>query len=172
MKIKRVFVMLAAALMLSGLCSGVIAQAEKSSRTTEVQVYFPKEGDSQDTTNNPWNLQPVARRVPAAAPLRPAIEALLKGPTRQEEQQGFGALDAKGIYIIKVAVKGGTAYASFAHSKKWPGWSGDLSPFSFGDAVERTMKQFPHVRSTVVCVDGVVNFGDESGGPDKPCPRV
>ena len=171
MKNKRVLVVLAAALMLGGLCSGVSAQAEKSSRTTDVQVYFPKEGDSADVTNNPWNLQPVTRRVPAAAPLRPAVEALLKGPTRQEQQQGFGALDAKGLYVVKVAVKNGTAYASFAHRKSWPGWSGDLSPFSFGDAVVRTMKQFPHVRSTVVCVDGVTNFGDESGGPDKPCPK-
>ena len=170
MKIKRVLVMFAAALLLGGLCSGVSAQPEKSSRTAAVQIYFPMEGDSQDTTNNPWNLQPVARKVLAAAPLRPAIEALLKGPTAAEEQQGFGALDVNGIYIVKVAVKAGTAYASFAH-RKGTGWSGDLSPFSFGDAVERTMKQFPHVRQTVVCVDGAVNFGDESGGPVKRCPK-
>ena len=171
MKMKRVLTALAAVLLVSGLCAGVSAQGRGSARTTEVQVYFPMEGDAPDSTKNPWNLQPVARRVPAAAPLRPAIEALLKGPTRQEQQKGFGPLDAKGIYIVKLAVKGGTAYASFAHRKSWPGWSGDLSPFSFGDAVERTMKQFPHVRSTVVCVDGLVNFGDESGGPDKPCPK-
>ena len=170
MRITRVFVMLAAALVLSGLCSGVSAQPGKSSRTMEAQVYFPKEGDSQDTTNTPWNLQPVARKAPAAAPLRPVIQALLKGPTRQEERQGFGALDVSGIYIVKVAVKSGTAYASFAH-RKGTGWSGDLSPFSFGDAVERTMKQFPHVRDAVVCVDGAVNFGDESGGPVKRCPK-
>jgi hypothetical protein len=170
MKLKRVFVLLAAALVLGGLCSGVSAQPGKSSRTMEVQVYFPKDGDSADTTNNPWNLQPVARKVPAAAPLRPAIEALLKGPARQEEQQGFGALDVNGIYLVKVAVKSGTAYASFVH-RKGTGWSGDLSPFSFGDAVKWTMKQFPHVRDAVVCVDGAVNFGDESGGPVERCPK-
>ncbi len=169
MRTKRVLVVLAAALMLGGLCFDARAQADKSSRNTEVQVYFPKEGDSADA-NNPWNLQPVARRVPAAAPLRPAIEALLAGPTPQEEQQGFGRLDVKGIYVVKVAVRDGTAYASFAH-RKGTGWAGDLSPFSFGDAVERTMKQFPHVRRAVVCVDGVVNFGDESGGPVLRCPK-
>ena len=166
MKTRRVLVMLTAALLLSGLCFGVSAQGRRS----EVQVYFPKEGDSADQTNNPWNLQPVSRGVPASAPLRPAVEALLKGPTAAEQQQGFGALDTNGIYIIKVAVKAGTAYASFAH-RKGTGWAGDLSPFSFGDAVERTMKQFPHVRRTVVCVDGAVNFGDESGGPVKRCPK-
>lgn len=171
MKTKRVLVVLAAALMLCGLCPGAGAQADKSARTAEVQVYFPKEGDSADVNNNPWNLQPVARRVPAAAPLRPAIEALLAGPTPQEERQGFGGLDVRGLYVVKVAVKGGTAYANFAHRRDWAGWSGDLSPFSFGDAVERTMKQFPHVRRAVVCVDGVVNFGDESGGPVKRCPK-
>jgi hypothetical protein len=167
MKTKRVLVLLAATLLLGGLC---FAQVDKSARTTTVQVYFPKEGDAADSNNNPWNLQAVARAVPAAAPLRPAIEALLAGPTPQEQQQGFGALDVSGIYIVKVAVRNGTAYASFAH-RKGTGWSGDLSPFSFGDAVERTMKQFPHVRRTVVCVDGAVNFGDESGGPVKRCPK-
>lgn len=167
MKTRRVLVMLAAALMLCGLC---FAQVDKAARTTEVQVYFPKEGDSADMKNNPWNLQPVARTVPAAAPLRPAIEALLAGPTAEEKQQGFGELDVNGIYVVKVAVKSGTAYASFAH-RKGTGWSGDLSPFSFGDAVEQTMKQFPHVRRAVVCVDGAVNFGDESGGPVKRCPK-
>ena len=162
--------MLAAALMLGGLCFGVGAQADKFSRTTEVQVYFLKEGDSADPDKNPWNLQPVARRVPAGAPLRPTIEALLKGPTAQEQGQGLGALDVNGIYIVKVAVKGGTAYASFAH-RKGTSWLGDLTPATFGDAVERTMKQFPNVRRTVVCVDGAVNFGDESGGPVKRCPK-
>jgi hypothetical protein len=170
MRTKRVLVVLAAALMLGGLSLGARAQADKSSRTAEAQVYFPMEGDSADASNNPWNLQPVTRRVPAAAPLRPAIEALLAGPTPQEKQQGFGGLDVRGIYVVKVAVRNGTAYASFAH-RKGTGWAGDLSPFSFGDAVERTMKQFPHVRRTVVCVDGAVNFGDESGGPVLRCPK-
>lgn len=167
MKTKRVLVLLIAAMMMSGLC---FAQADKSARGVEVQVYFPKEGDAADSNSNPWNLQPVARTVSAAAPLRPAIEALLAGPTDAEKQQGFGALDVDGIYVVKVAVKNGTAYASFAH-RKGTGWSGDLSPFSFGDAVERTMKQFPHVRRAIVCVDGAVNFGDESGGPIKRCPK-
>ncbi|HKQ50813.1 MAG TPA: GerMN domain-containing protein [Pyrinomonadaceae bacterium] len=170
MRINRVLILPAAALMLSGLCVCVRAQEAKSARTIEVQVYFPKEGDSADMNNNPWNLQPVARRVPAAAPLRPAIEALLKGPTAQEREQGFGVLDTNGLQIVKVAVKSGTAYVSFAH-RKGTAWLGDLSPFTFGDAVTRTMKQFPHVRNTVVCADGVTNFGDESGGPDKPCPK-
>jgi hypothetical protein len=170
MRINRVLVLLAAALLSSGLCVGVRAQGAKSTRTIKAQVYFPKEGDSADMKNNPWNLQPVSRPVPAAAPLRPTIEALLKGPTPQEKAQGFGVLDTNGLYIVKVAVKSGTAYVSFAH-RKGTAWLGDLSPFTFADAVARTMKQFPHVRRTVICADGITNFGDESGDPDKPCPK-
>ena len=170
MKTKRVLIMLTAALMLSGLCLDVSAQRGKSPRTTEVQVYFPKEGDPPDINQNPWNLQPVARRVPAAAPLRPTIEALLKGPTPQERRQGFDVLDVKGLSIVKVAVKNGTAYVSFVH-RKGTSWLGDLSPYTFSDAVARTMLQFPHVRKTVICADGILNFGDESGDPDKPCPK-
>jgi hypothetical protein len=170
--IKRIPVLLIVTLILTAglLTFSAEAQTSRPSRTKQVRVYFPKEGDSADPQNNPGNLQPVMRSVNAIAPLRPAIEALLAGPTSAEEREGFTALDVNGLSIVKVVVRQGTAYASFAH-RRGMGWAGDLSPLYFGDAVERTLKQFPTVRRTVVCVDGVVNFGDESGGPVKKCPK-
>ncbi|HKR00360.1 MAG TPA: GerMN domain-containing protein [Pyrinomonadaceae bacterium] len=172
MKMSRVLALLISALVLATCLpnGSAFAQGYRFPRTRQVKVYFPKDGDSPDPQNNPSNLQPVTRLVNLAAPLRPAVEALLAGPTRAEERQGFMALDVSGLRIVKVAVNRGTAYASFAH-RRGTGWAGDLSPFTFGDAVELTLKQFPNVRRTVVCVDGVTNFGDESGGPAKKCPR-
>src|SRR5689334_20754354 len=170
MKLKRPLALFAALLTLTLCGSAPDVAAQKSSRKKQVSIYLPKNGDSPDPQKNPSNLQPVQRNVATSAPLRPTIEALLKGPTAGEEGQGFSGLDVNGIYIIKVAIRGKTAYASFGH-RKGSGWSGDLSPFTFGDAVERTMKQFPGVSKTVVCVDGVTNFGDESGGPAKRCPK-
>jgi hypothetical protein len=103
--------------------------------------------------------------------MRPALEALLAGPTPQEKRQGFQEHDVRGMYLVKVAVKDSTAYASFAHRKDWAGWSGDLSPAAFRDGVERTLRQFPNVRRTVICVDGIENFYDESGDAEKKCPQ-
>jgi hypothetical protein len=171
MKLNRPLALFAALLILALCGSALDATAQTSSRTKQVNIYLPKDGDSADPQNNPSNLQPVKRKVNAATPLRPAVEALLKGPTAAERRQGFGELDVRNIYLIKAAIKGKTAYASFAHRKGWAGWSGDLSPLTFSDAVERTLKQFPNVTRAVVCSEGIVNFGDESGGPEKKCPK-
>ena len=145
-------------------------QKSKPSRSKQVRLFFPKEGDSADPKNNPSNLQAVERSVNASAPLRPTVEALLAGPTAQEERQGYSGLDTSGLSIVKVAIRNGTAYASFIH-RRGAGWAGDLSPLTFRDAVERTVRQFPGVRRAVICVDGVLNFGDESGGPVRKCPK-
>jgi hypothetical protein len=173
MSSNRTYLVLAFALIF--IAGGFAFKAEaqtkqQASRKKQVSIFLPKEGDAAGPGSNPSNLQPVMREVNAAAPLRPTIEALLAGPTRKETRLGFGGHDVRGMYIVKVAVKNGTAYAGFVH-RNWAGWSGDLSPLAFGDGVERTLKQFPGVRWTVVCVDGVVNFADESGGPEKKCPN-
>ncbi|HEX8922982.1 MAG TPA: hypothetical protein VF766_16020 [Pyrinomonadaceae bacterium] len=167
----RAHLIVALILLIVGLAFQAEARKHPLSQKKQVRVYLPKDGDSANPSSNPFNLQPVTRSVNPAAPLRPALEALLAGPTAQEKRQGFQGHDVGGIYIVKVAVKDATAYASFAHRKTWAGWSGDLSPAAFRDGVERTLKQFPNVSRTVVCVDGIENFYDESGGPEKKCPR-
>src|SRR5947209_10078170 len=131
MKINRIPVMLYALLILTacGVSFNANAQGQQTSHTKEVKLYFPKNGNFADPKNNPSNLQPVARNVNAAAPLRPTIEALLKGPTAAEQQQGFSALNVNGLCIVRLTVANGIAHVSFAHSKG-TGWAGDLSPLS------------------------------------------
>ncbi|HLM54483.1 MAG TPA: GerMN domain-containing protein [Pyrinomonadaceae bacterium] len=147
------------------------AQSGRSARVREVKVYFPKDGESSDMNRNPLNLQPVGRKVRAASPVRPTIEALLKGPTEAEERQGFHALDAQNMYITRLTVRGGTAHASFSR-RGGPQWAGDLAPETFRQSVTRTLRQFPGVRRTIVCVDGLLNFGGAGEEvPDRKCPR-
>jgi hypothetical protein len=162
--------------LLSLLAGGLALQVEArwknlSRQRKQVRVYLPKEGDASNVSSNPFNLHPVMRSVNRSAPMRPALLALLAGPTQQEMRQGFQGHDVRGLYLVKAAVKdGGTAYASFAHRKTWAGWSGDLSPAAFRSGVERTLLQFTGVRRTVICVDGTENFYDESGAAEKKCP--
>lgn len=174
MQMNRTLVGLTVALMLlaGGLTFNTEARKSQTSRKKQVRVYLPKEGDAADVSNNHFNLHPVIRSVNPRAPLRQALEALLAGPTPREKRQGFQEHDVTGLYLVKVAIKdAGTAYASFAHRKDWLGWSGDLSAAAFRDGVERTLKQFPNVRRTVVCVDGTENFHDESTDIEKKCPK-
>ena len=138
--------------------SAVVGQTARRGQEREVKVYFPKDGESSDLNRNPLNLQPVGRKVAAASPVRGAVEALLNGPTEAEEREGFHALDAQNMYITRLTVRGGTAHASFRR-RGGPQWAGDLAPETFRQSVSRTLRQFPGVRRTIVCVDGLLNFG-------------
>jgi Sporulation and spore germination len=137
-------------------------------KTMPAKIYFRKSGSSNDP-KNPYNLDVATRQVPAHAPLRSALEALTAEPTAAEEAEGFMS-STFGIKLVSVRVRNGIAYTRFTMP---PGaaFPGDGAPFLFIDAVEKTAKQFSTVKKVFVCLDGMLNFGDESGEPTKPCPR-
>lgn len=124
----------------------------------EVKVYFYHDpGEHID-------LAPVTRSVSANAPARPAIEALLKGPTAEERRRGFGPLaSASEFRIGSLSIRGGTARINFVSKRSWAGWPGDVAPIRFKTAVELTLKQFPSVRRVIVSLNGDEKFYDESG---------
>ena len=152
-KIAVVVVMFASA----AVSVSAVPQA-KVARLTEVKVYFYHEpGEFID-------LAPVTRSVNALAPARPAIEALLKGPTAAERRRGFGLLaSAREFRIGSLKISNGTARINFVSNRRWAGWPGDLAPVRFKTAVELTLKQFPTVRRVVVSLNGDEKFYDERG---------
>jgi hypothetical protein len=165
----RTIRLLALMALASTLCVVGLRYQTAKAQVQQVKLYFPHQGDSADSKHNPSNLQPVTRKINAAAPLRPAMEALLNGPSSDEKQQGFYSLSTDGLSIVRVSLVNGAALVSFVH-RKGTVWPGDLAPLTFQDAVERTLKQFPRVRRTIICVDGYLDFGDESDkGPHKRC---
>jgi len=125
----------------------------QASRQKLVKVYFYHEkGEYID-------LKSARRAVSAASPARAALEALLAGPTPQEERGGYVALaSANEFGIGSLRISGGTARVNFVSSRTWAGWPGDLAPIRFKTAVELTLKQFPNVRRVVVSLDGNPNF--------------
>jgi spore germination protein GerM len=135
----------------------IVAQAKVAARK-EVKVYFYHDpGEHID-------LAPVTRSVNAVAPARPAIEALLKGPTAAERRRGFDSLaSASDFRIGSLKISGGTARINFVSSRRWRGWPGDLAPVRFKTAVELTLKQFPSVRRVIVSLNGDAKFHDERG---------
>lgn len=60
----------------------------------EVKVYFYHDPSEY------IDLAPVTRSVNATAPARPAIEALLKGPTATEKRRGFDSLASASDFRI------------------------------------------------------------------------
>ncbi|HEX8143306.1 MAG TPA: GerMN domain-containing protein [Pyrinomonadaceae bacterium] len=156
MKTERIVLVWAILLVASVGMAGVArAQRRGPSGQRQVRVYFPRDGNPHP--RDPFNLQFVVRAVAAAAPARPALEALLAGPTAAEQQRRLRALDARGLAIGTLLIKEGTARVDFV-SSGGKRWAGDLSPAEFRRAVERTLKQFSTVRNVIVSVDGRTDF--------------
>lgn len=122
----------------------------------EVKVYFYHDpGEYID-------LAPVKRSVNASAPARPAIEALLKGPTAAESRKGFQSLaSARDFRIGSLKISNGTARINFISTRRWAGWAGDLAPIRFKTAIELTLKQFPSVQRVIVSLNGDEKFSEE-----------
>lgn len=158
---KPVFSLAAIVGILVVLCAAVPVSAVpqgKSAARKEVKIYFYHDpGEHID-------LAPVTRSVNATAPARPAIEALLKGPTAAERRRGFAPLaGANEFGIGSLKISDGTVRINFVASRTWAGWPGDLAPVRFKKAVELTLKQFPSVRRVIVSLDGNEKFADERG---------
>lgn len=154
---KTVINVAAIVILLAFASMSALAQT-KVTALKEVKVYFYHDpGEYID-------LAPVTRSVNAAAPARPAIEALLKGPTAAERRRGFESLaSAGGFRIGSLKISGGAARINFVSTRRWAGWPGDLAPVRFKTAVELTLKQFPSIRRVIVSLNGDEKFWDERG---------
>lgn len=130
-------------------------QAKVAARKA-VKVYFYHDpGEYID-------LASVKRSVNASAPARPAIEALLKGPTAAESRKGFQSLaSARDFRIGSLKISNGTAQINFISTRRWAGWAGDLAPIRFKTAIELTLKQFPSVQRVIVSLNGDEKFSEE-----------
>lgn len=147
---------IALVLAFSAPCFLSYAEPQRTaSARRQVRVYFPRDGNPHP--RDPFNLQFVVREVAAAAPARPTLEALLAGPTAEEQRRRLRALDAGGLSIGTLTIRDGAARVDFI-SKGNKRWAGDLSPAEFRRAVERTLKQFSTVREVTVSVNGKTDF--------------
>ena len=140
-----------------GVGSASATPQRKPPTRKEVKVYFYHDpGEYID-------ISPVKRMVSAKAPARAAIDALLQGPTAQEQKQGFESLASSSEFRVgSLIIKDGTAKIDFVSRRSWHGWAGDLAPIRFKKAVELILKQFPSVENVIVSLDGNEKFADEN----------
>lgn len=128
-----------------------------------VNVYLQVMDDAPPFVGgNALNLFPVSRQVNAAAPARPALEALLAGPTAEESSHGVIELSVNQLHIGSLTINHATktATVNFVGSPSWPG---DLAPGRFRKAVEKTLLQFETVDTVHVSVNGDPDFDSGEG---------
>ncbi len=176
MKTMRVILTIITALALLGEITGAVPQRPRSD-TRQVRVYFYSENEIHSKTTsdsrqaaveNLLALVPVRRKVSGVTPARGAIEALIAGPTDEEKGRGLRSPHTHDLSIKTLAIDDGTARISLVSKcADCPRWPGDLAPWRFREAIERTLKQFPTVRRVVICLDGIENF--DSGDEIKKC---
>ncbi|MDM7921836.1 MAG: GerMN domain-containing protein [Pyrinomonadaceae bacterium] len=137
--------------------------------TRKVTVYFWEM--NRDTEGD--DLVPFVRYVDAKAPLRPTLEALLAGPTKEEDLEKFTTVRYDDdLKLDKVEIRGRTARIDFTRDVGGDTNPGDLLTLRFEDAVIRTAKQFPNIEKVIVCVNGLNEFGiGMVEDRPKPCPK-
>ncbi len=139
-------------------CVSVHTQKSSDSKLKEVKVYFHFIG----TEGLESKILPLKRQVSANAPLRPAIEELLKEPTEAEQKLGYQSAGYDKMKLVSVKLKNGTARIDFSREleKDCSDYNpGDLLTLSFESAVIKTAKQFRAVKKVVGCVNDMNEFG-------------
>lgn len=131
------------------------AAAQTNGDLKKVTVYFwefNREGGGDD-------MIPFARYVNKKAPLRPTIEALIAGPTKEENPDKFSSVTYGDVKLSSIEIRRGTARIDFTRTISKDYNPGDLETLRFEGTVIRTAKQFPEIKKVIVCVNGINEFG-------------
>jgi spore germination protein GerM len=155
---------------LSAACfSQKTGPAQAAAGTKQVNVYFLFNGSDGAESN----IRPLKREVPAAAPLFPAIAAMLEPPSESEQKLGYTSAAYGDMKLDSVKLNKGTARIDFSREIRADYNPGDLQTLDFETAVTKTAKQFPAVKKVIVCVNGINEFGiGMVVGRPYPCPRA
>lgn len=130
------------------------AEADDDATPTEVVEVYVGHADRGDPCEDVF---PVDREVPADAPLRGALEALLAGPTDEEADAGYGgwfSAETEGM-LHSVRLEDGTAHVDFADfSEVIPNASTSCGSALLLGQLDATVTQFDTVTEARYAFDG------------------
>jgi len=96
----------------------------------------------------------VERQVPKTlAVARTATEALLRGATQEEINQGFRNLSFKGVRIQSLTIENGVAKIDFDEQLEFQ-VGGSCRVAAIRAQITETLKQFPTVNSVIISING------------------
>ena len=135
---------------------------EGPSKTRDVKIYlWNVNSNSADIV-----LTAVVRQANSRAPLRPALEALFAGATKEEERVGLSS-STFGMKFAGVTLQNGLATVKFSQPPNQTNY-GSLGPAILEQAIEKTARQFPTVKKVQICAVGDTLIDAQL---EKPFPR-
>ena len=128
-------------------------EGDSPGETRTVQAYFSNFGLDSKPVADCEAVFPVARTVPRTlAPARAGLEALIAGPTPEERGQGYATNIPEGVEIRSLVIENGVATADFSQELERTG--GSCAVAAIRAQIEKTLKQFPTVKSVRISIDG------------------
>jgi len=118
----------------------------------EVSIYLSngKMGSDDDCTS----VFPLSRKVINAETLGPgALEALLNGPTAEDEASGYSSSINDGVLIQKFEILDKVAYVDF-DTRFNEGMGGSCRVQAIKSQIESTLNALPDIDSVVISVNG------------------
>lgn len=122
----------------------------------EIEVYFV-DNEMMSIGNYENLVKPFKRIVPdRPAIARIALEELLKGPTPEEEAQGYSTsiLPEWGVKILSLEIKDGVAFVDFSKELQSYG-GGSARVTAICQQIMKTLLQFAEVKNVELFVEGV-----------------
>lgn len=97
---------------------------------------------------------PISRRIPrTAAPARAALLELLRGPTRNEYEQGYFTSINSGVEIQRLVIENDTAQVDFSDTLEFQ-VGGSCRVAAIRSQITEILKQFSSVQDVIISING------------------
>ncbi len=129
----------------------IVVTREKGAEEATLRVYFANarlngNGDCENVFSVPRS------RGKTAAVAEAVLKELLRGPSVEEKAEGYASEIPTGTALRGVKIDKGVATADFSSALNRS--AGSCRVAAIRAQIERTLKQFPSVKSVVISVDG------------------
>ena len=122
-------------------------------KTMAVRVYFGNKIKNPTVEDCTLAYQLERKVEPTMAIARAAINELLKGPTAEEQKDGYYSSINPGVTLLSIKIEDGTAYVDF-DKKLEEAVGGSCRTAAIRSEITNTLKQFYSVKEVVISVEG------------------
>jgi len=129
-----------------------MAKERTLAETKKVKVFFPNSKFTPKMLDCS-KVFPVERTVLAVPPGVAALEALLKGPTEEEKENGYLTSINSGVEVIGFRVKEGIARVNLS-ARIEENVGGSCWVRSIRAQIKETLQQFTRIEEVVIAVEG------------------